>query len=138
MEGELAHLRASQKVHEERLKLSESERAKLEDKCQELKRELSETARVKEESLSKQVTELKAKLRAAEDEKAKDKSASDKTNALQTQKLAFHEREITALREKLEDANRENRDLLIELKQQEKLTSLHERRANDKEEELKK
>jgi len=38
----------------------------------------------------------------------------------------------------LEDANRESRDLLIELKQQEKLTALHEKRANEKEDELKK
>jgi len=84
METELAHLRASQRVNEERLKISETERAKLEDKCMELKRELNETAKLKEETLTKQVMELKAKLRAAEDEKAKDKSTYDKTNALQT------------------------------------------------------
>lgn len=38
----------------------------------------------------------------------------------------------------MEDANRESRDLLIELKQQEKLTALHEKRANEKIDELKK
>lgn len=71
--NELQGLRSSLRVAEERLKLAEGEKSRLEIKHQEFAKHSGDQAREKELSLSKQVNELKSKLKSTEDELLKDK-----------------------------------------------------------------
>ena len=84
------------------------------------------------------IIEVKAKLSNLEDEKLKMKNTLEKEIALKDQKLTFNVKELANSKDKLEESERDKRDLMIQLKQTEKLVKLYERKAVDKEEELKK
>lgn len=68
LEQELHSLRASSRLFEEKLKLAESERNKLEANYQDQLRALSADSVGKESSLTKQLAELKSKARLLEEE----------------------------------------------------------------------
>ena len=84
------------------------------------------------------IIEVKAKLTNLEDEKLKMKNTLEKEIALKDQKLTFNVKELVNSKDKLEESERDKRDVMIQLKQTEKLVKLYERKAVDKEEELKK
>ena len=84
------------------------------------------------------IIEVKAKLTNLEDEKLKMKNTLEKEIALKDQKLTFNVKELANSKDKLEESERDKRDVMIQLKQTEKLVKLYERKAVDKEEELKK
>ena len=66
------------------------------------------------------------------------KNTLEKEIALKDQKLTFNVKELANSKDKLEESERDKRDVMIQLKQTEKLVKLYERKAVDKEEELKK
>lgn len=62
------------------------------------------------------IIEVKAKLTNLEDEKLKMKNTLEKEIALKDQKLTFNVKELANSKDKLEESERDKRDVMIQLK----------------------
>ena len=84
--AELHTYKANNRIHEERQKLMEAERARLDKRFQEQLKDLNDQLAHSETTLGKQVYELKLKLRSTEEELTKSQLAKEKSDALAEQK----------------------------------------------------
>eukprot|EP00347_Sterkiella_histriomuscorum_P021939 403332245 len=138
IQGEQQNLRANNKIYEEKLRLLEVERSKLESQLQDKVTQLNETKENIENQLQTQIKDYQLRLKNAEDSGLKSQIQYEKDQALKEQKLSFMERDNQNLTYRVEQLFNENRQLLEKIALLENQLKQSDQHSRNKDEEKKK